>query len=187
VADDQIGSHGGDIASHRRSGALRPPFAQVRLARSPRGREALRQGSSVSTFCQRACASVRRRLRRRIGNVPAAPRRRADNIPALPTRAFQILPVIGRLWKPARPISSQRSAVAKPQAWSEGLGRDRGEGSDVEGISGSAITYAAHNTNFTRCGASRRWPPRARLSVSMKGGGHPFAALAVGSRGVVKQ
>jgi hypothetical protein len=43
-----------------------------------------------------------------------------------------------------------------------------------------------HITPFLRGAAVGRWPPRARLSVSMKGGGHPFAALSVGSRGVVK-
>jgi hypothetical protein len=43
-------------------------------------------------------------------------------------------------------------------------------------------------TPVSRCrGAARRWPPQARLLVSGKGGGHPFAALAVGSRGFVKQ
>jgi hypothetical protein len=32
------------------------------------------------------------------------------------------------------------------------MGHDRGEGSDGEGISGSTVTYAAHNTIFTRRG-----------------------------------
>jgi hypothetical protein len=44
---------------------------------------------------------------------------------------------------------------------SEGLGCVRGEGSNGEGLSGSAVADAAHNTIFTRRGASRRWPPQA--------------------------
>jgi hypothetical protein len=45
---------------------------------------------------------------------------------------------------------------------SEGLGCVRGGGSSGKGFSRSAITYAAHNTIFTRRGPAGRWPPRAR-------------------------
>jgi hypothetical protein len=41
-------------------------------------------------------------------------------------------------------------------------------------------------TSFFRVAACGRWPPQAVKVASMKGGGHPFAALTVGSRGVGK-
>jgi hypothetical protein len=45
-------------------------------------------------------------------------------------------------------------------------------------------TYTGHQlTRSFRGAAVGRWPPQAVKSVSVKGGGQPFAALAVGSRG----
>jgi hypothetical protein len=141
--------------------------------RSPRRMEAVRHGSSVIDVQPTrgrerpaAAATVRRpppaSLRRRTGNLPAALRRRVGNFPAPPTRDFQRAPGIGRLWEPARPPHRNDQGRRNLKRRSEGLGRDRGEGTDGEGISGSAVTYAAHNTIFTRRGPAGRWPPRAR-------------------------
>jgi hypothetical protein len=66
---------------------------------------------------------------------------------------------------------------------SEGLGCVRGGGSSGEGFSGSAVTYAAHNTNFTlsrRCAPlatagevvglwERRWTPLRRPCGRLSG------------------
>jgi hypothetical protein len=47
---------------------------------------------------------------------------------------------------------------------------------------------AVHQITRTFRGAAcGRWPPQARKSVSVKGGGQPSAALTVGSRAVGKR
>ena len=108
-------------------------------------------------------------------------------LPEFQPKAFEDHQAYADCWKRARVPPDRDDLRWERIRRSEGLRCVRGEGSSGEGLSRSAVTYAAHNTIFTRRGASRRWPPRARLSVSMKGGGHPFAALAVGSRGVGKR
>jgi hypothetical protein len=81
-----------------------------------------------------------------------------------------------------RRISGGGTSCAEARDWA----CVQGDGSDGRGLSGSAVTVAPHNTCFTRRGASRRWPPRAGWSASVKGGGHAFAAQSVGSRRFVK-
>jgi hypothetical protein len=77
-----------------------------------------------------------------------------------PTAGFRRALGIRRLWTGA-PRLAGRSVVANLMRRSEGLGCVSCDGSDGKGLSGSAPTLAAHNTCFTRRGASRRWPPRA--------------------------
>ena len=60
-------------------------------------------------------------------------------------------------------------------------------GSAVANVIVVATAVLTSDTRFFRGAAFGRWPPRARKSVSVKGGGQPFAALTVGSRAFGKR
>jgi hypothetical protein len=113
-------------------------------------------------------------------------RRRATSFRDLQPKAFEDRPAHANLLESRARKRRGRSGVAITLATTRGMGMRLGDGSDGRGLSGSAVTVAPHNTCFTRRGASRRWPPRAGWSASVKGGGHAFAALSVGSRRFVK-
>jgi hypothetical protein len=67
------------------------------------------------------------------------------------------------LWIPSRGRGiSVVANVAEVMRFGERVGRVLRDGSDGQGISRSVVAHAPHNTNFTRRGAARRWPPRAR-------------------------
>jgi hypothetical protein len=120
---------------------------------------------------------------------PLVEARRADPQSVVhPTKAFRRSSGVSRLWKAIANVSPIATVqMAEIQRCGEGVGRLQRDGSRGEGLSRSVVTHAAHNTSFTRRGPAGRWPPRAVKAVSVKGGGNPFAALAVGSRGFVKQ
>jgi hypothetical protein len=111
-------------------------------------------------FSQYAEAATRQSLRRRI-----------DNPPGIPTRTFRRSSGAGRLLKTGARKRSHRKGLRWRYVGhcSEGLGCARGEGLDGEGLSRSAVFMRRITPVSRGRGATRRWPPRARSSVSSEG------------------
>jgi hypothetical protein len=111
-----------------------------------------------ASACVAAVASFGRRFSHHTAHHWAA----SDGPRESPTGGFRIPPGARRLFELARRNGSKdlwwRSLVRR----GEELGLRYRDGSDGRGLSGSAVTVAPHNTCFTRRGATRRWPPRAR-------------------------
>ena len=99
-------------------------------------------------------------------------------LPGVPTRAFRRSSGAGRLWttvarKPHATVNGGATSSIVAREWAALEARDR-----VVRVSQDPLFLMRRITPVSRCrGAARRWPPRSRLSVSGKGGGHPFAAL----------
>jgi hypothetical protein len=102
-------------------------------------------------------------------------------------RAYRRPPGLSRLWKCACRRSARGCTMASPcvkaREWAAFAARDR-----LARVSQDLLLLMRRITPVSRCrGATRRWPPRARSSVSSEGRWTPLRRPAVGSRGVVKQ
>jgi hypothetical protein len=140
---------------------LRLPFAQVRLAHSRVLWRALRHGSSVSTFCQRAVVSVRRSLRRRVGTPTgcAATAHRqcsgTSNEGLSKITGHRQIVETGASSPVATTCGGETASVAA-RDWAAIEARDR-----MERVSQGPLLPMQHITPVLRVAAFGRWPPRA--------------------------
>jgi hypothetical protein len=162
----QVGDYGGDIAIRRSSRHVNATARSSALATLTEGYgAALRHASSISRCSRWRVAAARRSPRRRINNPHRTSNQRLSKI----TRRTQIVGS-GRV-PPGRNGLRWRDLCFEARDWAAFEAR----GSSGEGSSGSAVTDAAHNTNFTRRGlrplatagevvglGERRWKPLRR-------------------------